>query len=215
MTDAEWLEDVLARVTPEHSVKIWALALAGRNGEDIAVVCDARPSGRAGAESSPLDLAKHGLGLEDYLRRGKAIAVATGVDLESPLESWRSSCGQTVDERAWRSFARQLALSDLGDWQAVSVLNDREPPQVAKVYLRLAGKAWWSFREVLDRPSSGTVERTSKRLRSQVVLGESLRDLARRSTRAPGRALLRALEAIRARVRATSAATSVSKGGHA
>jgi hypothetical protein len=200
VTDTEWLEEVLAKVTPEHSLKLWALALAGKKGEEIAAVSDAEPSSRIGADSSPLDLAKHGTRLEDYLLRGMAIAVATGVDLESPLQSWRSGGGQTLDERAWRSFARQLALSDLGDWQAFSVLSERESPHLEKVYLRLAGKAWWSFRHVLDRPLSGAVERACKRLRSRVVVGESLRDLARRSAGGRGRALKRALRAIRARV---------------
>jgi hypothetical protein len=106
------------------------------------------------------------------------------------------------------SFAKQLALSEPGDWRSVAVFGDGKSLQLAKVYLRLEGKAWWSFRGVIDRPSAGAVQNVSRRPRSRVVAGESLQGLANRPFSAEARALTRAILAIRART-GTSTSTKL------
>ncbi len=190
----ERLEHALAEVQPELLVKLWALLLAGKNGEDIGAVS----AGVADGEESRLPSLPASL-IADCLSRGSAIAAATQFDLESPLVSWPGNPAETVDERAWLSFAKQLARNQPGDWTTVAVFNDHKPPMLTKIYLRVGGKPWWSFRGVLDRPSARTVASADKRRRVRVTTGESLHDLAICSFDPQQRALSRAMRAIRAR----------------
>lgn len=191
-------ERALAQLAPETRLKLWTLALAGRNAEDIGAVYLALAEADTEATDSTAALSMQGAALAESLQRGQAIAHATELDLESPLASWAERRPQSVEDRAWLSFGKQLARAESADWRCLGIVEVGGAHRLTKLYLRLVDKAWWSFQRVLDRPSPTVVERDRKRGRPTVVAGVALDVLSQRPS-AEGQALRRALRAIRAR----------------
>lgn len=197
----EGLHRALAQLELEPRLKLWVLMAAGKKGEDVAAVSAAMVASESESASSPMALAAYGSALAEHLQRGRTIAVATGLDLERPLASWSAGAAKSLDDRAWVSFARQLAMSQPGEWESFGVFSEQNPARLTTMYLRLTGKSWWSFRGVLDRPSSRTVERARKVQRARMLVGgEPLQRLVALSGAARGPALARAMRAIRARL---------------
>jgi hypothetical protein len=193
--------------------KLRTLMIAGREGKSINEVSvdTSLSDAQALLDAAPLGAGQSGAVLADQLRRGHALAWAAALDLERPIASW-SATGQSLDERAWLSFGKQLAKSDPADWQCLGFV---EPgvPGISRLYLRLDEHAWWSFQAVLDRPSAAVVakqQRTLASRRFKGLAGRSLQSVAPQLSSSQGRALRRAARAIRARlgdVPATATAT--------
>lgn len=199
---AALLTKALTELGPEVAVKLRTLMVAGRDGRGVtAVHVDAKPAeGDSGAAAA--DLSANGPLLADYLRRGHAMACATGFDLEKNIAAWPSSSPHTLDERAWLSFGVQLAKSQPDEWTCVGFVG-ADARLLTKLYLRLGEHAWWSFRSLLDRPSTAVVDKEKRVLsksRSKGLTTASLKLMADRSCGTEGRALRRAVKAIRARV---------------
>jgi hypothetical protein len=203
------LGPVLGALEPEAVLKLRTLMVAGRDGQSLVAAHAAMAPSDADAVAAAKELSSNASLLGDYLRQGHAIACATGFDLEKPLAEWPSAATHTLDERAWLSFGRQLAKSSPDDWKCLGVVDPQRTEQLTKLYVRLGDLAWWSFQAVLDRPSMASVElqkRALTRRRSKGVANGPLSLIADRSCAAEGRALRRAVKAIRARIGATSAA---------
>jgi hypothetical protein len=198
----ELLTHAVDALEPEAALKLRTLMVAGRDGRGVAAVhVDTKPQS-ADSPSPSADLNKNAPQLADYLRRGHAMACATGFDLEKSIATWPSSTPHTLDERAWLSFGVQLAKSQPDDWTCLGFVGS-DAQQLIKLYLRLGEHAWWSFRSVLDRPSAAVVDKEKRALasrRSKGVATASLKTMADRSCGTEGRALRRAVRAIRARV---------------
>jgi hypothetical protein len=200
------LTQALEGLEPEASLKLRTLMVAGRDGRGVtAVHVEMKPADADSASATVAtgDLSKSGPLLADYLRCGHAMACATGLDLEKSIATWPSSMTHTLDERAWLSFGVQLAKSQPEDWTCLGFVGSDGAQQLTKLYLRLGEHAWWSFRSVLDRPSTASVDKEKRALakrRSKGVAGASLKTMADRSCGNEGRALRRAVKAIRARV---------------
>jgi hypothetical protein len=160
--------------------------------------------------------------LAEYLRRGHALACAMGLDLEKPVSGWGALAPQTLDERAWLSFGKQLASAPPDEWQCMA-FSEPSGSTIARIYLKLPDHAWWSFQALLDRPSPAIVTKEKRAMGSKAskrVTSLTLKALAARLSDAPpategratarraeptravaqGRALRRAARAIRARV---------------
>jgi hypothetical protein len=199
---ATLLTKALTELGPEVAVKLRTLMVAGRDGRGVtAVHVDAKAAeGDLGAAAAYLS-ANAPL-LADYLRRGHAMACATGFDLEKNIAAWPSSAPHTLDERAWLSFGVQLAKSQPDEWTCLGFVG-ADARLLTKLYLRLGEHAWWSFRSLLDRPSPAVVDKEKRVLsksRSKGLTTASLKPMADRSCGTEGRALRRAVKAIRARV---------------
>ncbi len=197
------LAQALEGLEPESSLKLRTLMVAGRDGRGVTAVHVEMKPADVDSASATGDLSQSGPLLADYLRRGHAMACATGLDLEKSIATWPSSVTHTLDERAWLSFGVQLAKSQPEDWTCLGFVGSDGAQQLTKLYLRLGEHAWWSFRSVLDRPSTAFVDKEKKALakrRSKGVAGASLKAMADRSCGNEGRALRRAVKAIRARV---------------
>jgi hypothetical protein len=201
------LTATLRELEPETALKIRTLMIAGRDGQSIASVnvnlslCDAE----AGFAFMAADSGENGPLLVEYLRRGHAIARAIGIDLDRPLVEWQSPSSESLEERAWLSFGKQLASSDPRDWHSFAVVES--PTGVlTKLYLRLGDRAWWSFQGWLDRPTRAGMEKERRALGRRHFKGvpiDTLDALVARLERhgsVQGRALRRANRAIRARV---------------
>lgn len=199
---AALLTKALTELGPEVAVKLRTLMVAGRDGRGVtAVHVDAKPAD-ADLGAAAADLNANGPLLADYLRRGHAMACATGFDLEKNISAWPSSAPHTLDERAWLSFGVQLAKSQPDEWTCVGFVG-ADARLLTKLYLRLGENAWWSFRSLLDRPSPAVVDKEKRVLsksRSKGLTTASLKPMADRSCGTEGRALRRAVKAIRARV---------------
>lgn len=197
------LAQALEELEPEAALKLRTLMVAGRDGRGVTAVHVEMKPADADSASATGDLSESSSLLADYLRRGHAMACAMGLDLEKSLATWPSSVTQTLDERAWLSFGVQLAKSQPEDWTCLGFVGADGAQQLTKLYLRLGEHAWWSFRSVLDRPSTAFVDKEKKAMskrRSKGVAGASLKTMADRSCGTEGRALRRAVKAIRARV---------------
>ncbi len=201
-TPQQSLALALEGLDPELALKLRTLAVAGRDGQNITAVqanvarADAAFTTAAGGSSEDRAL------FADYLRRGHALACATGLDLEKPVAGWSSTGPQSLDERAWLSFGKQLAGSQPDDWQCLAFVEPGAQ-QISKLYLKLGEHAWWSFQAVLDRPSAAAVDKQKRALasrRSKGVATASLKAVVQRLSGTEGRALRRASRAIRARV---------------
>lgn len=195
------LADAIEELGPDTALKLRTLMVAGRDGRGVtAVHVDAKPV--EGDVSAAADLSANGAQLGDYLRRGHAMACATGFDIERNITAWPASAPHTLDERAWLSFGVQLAKSRPEDWTCLGFVG-ADAQQLTKLYLRLGEHAWWSFRSLLDRPSAALVDKEKRALssrRSKGLTTASLKPMADRSCGTEGRALRRAVKAIRARV---------------
>ena len=204
------LQSVLSGLQAESALKLCALLLAGRDGRDIGTVDTVSLATEANSWFSVHALGNKGAKLAEYLRRGHAIACATAFDLEAPIAQWPLATAQSLEDRVWLSFGRQLALSAPGEWKSLGVGAGPGPQQVSKLYLQLADKAWWSFRWVLDRPSPAVMLRAQRADKSAHpdVADDSLRNVAALAIAGEGRALRRALRAIRARMGVGAEATA-------
>lgn len=134
------------------------------------------------------------------LQRGHALACATQFDLELKLARWGAVREpESLDERVWLRFGRELARSSAEDWSCHAIVGARG--QLEKLYLRRGLSAWWSFGVLIDRPSIRELaaQRAEKRGRARVV-DLSLQAVLTRSYRADLRALRRASMAVGARL---------------
>jgi hypothetical protein len=200
----ESFDTAIANLPPDVARKLRTLMIAGRDGKCINEVSinTSVSDSQALLEASAFGPGQGGAVLADQLRRGHAVARASALDLERPLANWSATGPQSLDERAWLSFGKQLARSEPADWHCLGIV---EPgvPGISRLYLRLDEHAWWSFQSVLDRPSAAVVakqQRTLASRRSKGLAARSLESVAPQLSAAQGRALRRAARAIRARL---------------
>jgi hypothetical protein len=204
------LTATLRSLDPETALKIRTLMIAGRDGQSIGAV-DVKVSLADTASTFAImatDSGENGPLLIEYLLRGHAIACAAGIDLDRSLADWQARSADDVDERAWMSFGRQLAKSLPHEWQCIGVV-DPGTRKLAKLYLKLGDRAWWSFQSLIDRPTQGDMAKEQKglgRRRSRAISTNSLDSLVSELDDVSGRALQRAGRAIRARVGSLGAA---------
>lgn len=206
LTAQQELARALRNLEPELALKVRTLMVAGRDGQSIHAVkihmtlADGTASFHAAAD----DTCENGPLLAEYLRRGHALAHASGLDLERPIAGWaKATPGH--DERDWQRFGRQLAQSHPDDWHCLLVKDAGE--HGSQLYLEHPEHGTWSFHAGLDRtapealdghrleiagPSAGGV-----RTRSLSALVPGLR-------KAKGLAVRRAALAICARVGAVA-----------
>jgi hypothetical protein len=200
----ESLDTAIANLPADVARKLRTLMLVGRDGKSISEVSvdNSLSDSQALLDASAPGPGQSGAVLADHLRRGHAVASAAALDLERPISTWSPAGPQSLDERAWLSFGKQLAKSDPADWQCLGFVEEGAPG-ISRLYLRLAEHAWWSFQSVLDRPSAAVVakqQRTLASRRSKGVASRSLESIAPQLSSAPGRALRRAARAICARL---------------
>lgn len=228
VTPQRRLRQALEGLEPETALKVRTLMIAGRDRQDVATVrlSMTLDDSEAAFAAAARDASENGPLLADYLRRGHALACAAAIDLERPIANWAPAAEMTLDERAWRSFGRQLASSEPEDWQFLGCVEPGAQ-EITRLYVKLLDNAWWSFQSVLDRPSVASVTKEKRSLssrRSKGVIASSLSVLATRlaatgggkvpparstgSSSGQGRALRRAARAIRARVGQQSGADS-------
>jgi hypothetical protein len=203
-TARESFDTAIVNLPSDVARKLRTLMIAGREGKcvyEVSVNTSVADS-QALLDASTLGPGQSGAVLADELRRGHAVAWAAAVDLERPIASWSATGPQSLDERAWLSFGRQLAKSEPADWQCLGIVEPGAPG-ISRLYLRLDEHAWWSFQSVLDRPSAAVVakqQRTLASRRSKGLAARSLQSVAQQLSFAQGRALRRAARAIRARL---------------
>ena len=217
------LLQALLGLQPEMAIKVRTLMVAGRDSQDISSVRTNMTPGDAESAfaAAARDVSENGPLLAEYLRRGHALACAMGLDLEKPVSGWGALAPQTLDERAWLSFGKQLASAPPDEWQCMA-FSEPSGSTIARIYLKLPDHAWWSFQALLDRPSPAIVTKEKRAMGSKAskrVSSLTLKALAARLSDAPasdargaarraeptravaqGRALRRAARAIRARV---------------
>ncbi len=197
---ATTLAQAIDEVSPEAAQKLWVLLSAGRDARDIAAARGAILGSGADERTARRALQDEGPRLAEHLRRGEAIACATGCDLEAALSAWPAEGELDLESRAWSRFGRQLAGSQPDEWQCFAIFDPRERQRVETLYLRMASHQWWSFRRLLDRPSPASVDRERKRGRPVSVSDGTLATMAGQSRATTGHALRRALRAIHARI---------------
>jgi hypothetical protein len=207
------LAAALRDADPETALKIRRLVIAGRDGLSIAAVKVTESASDAdvdfatqAADSMAADSGDKGSLLVEYLLRGHAMACASGINLERPLAEWQSRTADTLDDRAWLSFGKQLAQSNPGDWQCVAIVEPGTQG-VSKLYLKLGDRAWWSFQAQLDRPTPRGVDKERRALTRKRFKGVSTNTLEAVVDKLrglqgsnQGRALRRAARAICARI---------------
>ena len=123
---------------PEVALKLRTVMVAGRDGRritDVQVNITMADADSAFAFAAR-DLSENGPLLVDYLRRGHAMACASGLDIEKPFTEWASAAPRQLEERAWLSFGRQLAMSRPEDWSCVGFLGTG--PQLSGVEVTVA-----------------------------------------------------------------------------
>lgn len=183
----------------ETRSKLRAVMRAGRNAEPLQVALAAISAEDANADGELDPFARGAAALQD-LQRGHAVACATGFDLELELAAW-SAVGkhESLDERVWLRFGRELARSDIGEWSCFALVDARD--QLETLYLGRGQNSWWSFSAVIDRPSERALglARTTRSRRSRVVT-LSLQAALGRSCLRSQRAVRRASMALSARL---------------
>jgi hypothetical protein len=177
----------------EHTTKLAAVLVAGREGIALSAAASCVANG------SNLSLPDQ-TSIGDFLRRGQSIAYATEFPIEQPLARWTEWEPQNLVERAWQSFGRQLALSRPDEWECFGLTDAPLSRQLTRLYLRASGRTWWSFRRLLDRPSPRVAERARAGSASTMLASGSLWWLANARCFTEGKALRRALSAVRARL---------------
>lgn len=192
------LSRTLDRLGTEHASRLAAVMVAGRDGIALSAAAS-----QITKEPTPRPVAQ--TGLADFLQRGQSIAYATEFPLERPLEKWSEWSPRNLVERAWLSFGRQLALSRPDEWECFGLTDAPLTRQLTRLYLRASGGTWWSFRRQLDRPSARVAEMARAGAASTLLACGSLTWFADARCFTEGRALRRALHAIRARLGACSA----------
>ncbi|MEY2931842.1 MAG: hypothetical protein RL033_2591 [Pseudomonadota bacterium] len=187
-------------------MKVRTLMVAGRDGQSIHAVkihmtlADGTASFHAAAD----DTCENGPLLAEYLRRGHALAHASGLDLERPIAGWaKATPGH--DERDWQRFGRQLAQSHPDDWHCLLVGDAGE--HGSQLYLEHPEHGTWSFHASLDRTAPEALDGHRLRLASSGsggVTTRSLSALVPGLRKAKGLAVRRAALAICARVGAVA-----------
>jgi hypothetical protein len=186
----------------ETAEKLERLMIAGRDGRSVAAVQRNASPSDAHAAFATIATECGRSDLVEYLLRGHAMACATGINLERPIDDWQSHSADTLDERAWLSFGKQLAQSVPADWQCLAIIESGTGG-LNKLYLKLEDHAWWSFQALLDRPTQREVEnerRSLGRRQFKGISASTLEAVLGQLEQVQGRALQRAARAIRARV---------------
>ena len=132
--------------------KLRALMRAGHEALPLHAAVAALAAERAGLGESALELFAGGAVEFQDLQRGHAVACATAFDLELDFAVWGASGEpQSLDERVWLRFGRELAQSRIEEWTCFAVVDSRD--RLQKLYLRRGKSRWWSFATLIDRPS--------------------------------------------------------------
>lgn len=151
--------------------KLETLMRAGRDAQPLGPTSAVLSKRGTEQGQAPRDLFEDRTASVENLRRGHAIACATRFDLESEIGKWPELMGgDSLDERVWLRFGRELASSSPTDWACLAqVGKDR---QLEALYLRRGDGFWWSFDTLVDRPSKRVVARrleSPRRKRSRLV----------------------------------------------
>ncbi len=191
---------MLRNLEPELALKVRTLMVAGRDGQSIHAVKIhiTLADGIAGFHAAADDTSENGPLLAEYLRRGHALAQASGLDLERPIAGW-ANADASGDERDWQRFGRQLAQSQPEDWQCWLV-TDEAPEHGSRLYLQHPEHGSWSFHARLDRTEPVAPDAVRRGSNGNDVSTRSLGALIPRLRKAQGVALRRAARAICARV---------------
>lgn len=206
LTAQQRMTQALEKLGPEVALKLRTVMVAGRDGRritDVQVNMTMADADSAFAFAAR-DLSENGPLLVDYLRRGHAMACASGLDIEKPYTEWASEEARQLDERAWQSFGKQLATSRPEDWSCLGFLRADGSEPLTRLLLRRGELCWWSFDSLLDRPQAALVETQKRRAlasrHSKAVTSGAMQALAHLTFDAEAAALGRAVKAIRARV---------------
>jgi hypothetical protein len=181
--------------------KLETLMQAGRDARPLGSTSAALLGRDSDANAKATALFDDRLASVENLRRGHAIACATKFDLESDVSGWNTAAdGDSLDERVWLRFGRELASSNPSDWSCLATVGRNA--ELEALYLRRGEMNWWSFDTVIDRPSTRSVARrldapTRKRERLVTLPIEAV--IGRRC-RADRKALRRAALAMSARL---------------
>lgn len=155
----------------ETQDKMRALIRAGRDAQTLPAALASLTAERTSESTSTPELfARDTTELQD-LQRGHAVACATGFDLELDLTVWgKVGEPQSLDERVWLRFGRELARSRIEEWACFAVVDARD--RLEKLYLRRGKCPWWSFAALIDRPSERAlrVPRGARTGRSRLVV---------------------------------------------
>lgn len=205
LTAQQAMTQALTKLGPEIALKLRTVMVAGRDGRRITDVQVNIGMGDADSAFAfaARDLSENGPLLVDYLRRGHAMACASGLDIERPYAEWASAAPKKLDERVWLSFGRQLAMSRPEEWSCIGFLGTEQGEPLTQLYLRRGELGWWSFDAILERPSEAFVVQQERALashRAKGVTNGSMLALARLRCSVEASALRRAVKAIRARV---------------
>lgn len=184
----------------ETQGKLRAVMRAGREAEPLQLAAAAIATEDAAVEDGGPEVFAGGTAALQDLQRGHAVACATTFDLELPLAGW-SAVGrrESLDERVWLRFGRELARSRVEEWSCFAVVDSRD--HLRRLYLRRGKHRWWSFDAVIDRPSDGDLglARSARACRSRIVT-LSLQSALGRSCHPNQRAVRRASFALSARL---------------
>jgi hypothetical protein len=181
--------------------KLRALMQAGREAQALPAAVAALAEGQpVGNDAIPELFARGAAALQD-LQRGHAVACATGFDLEADLALW-GGAGQpdSLDERVWLRFGRELAQSRVEEWSCYAIVDGRD--RLEKLYLRRGMSGWWSFAALIDRPSDRALQVPPSSARSGLsrVVVLPLQSALGRACRGDLRAVRRASLALGARL---------------
>jgi hypothetical protein len=181
--------------------KLRAVIRAGRDGRALGDAHGDLALDPAVEDAPTADLFGEGALSLQHLQRGHAIACATRFDLELEIERWTpSSTRQSVDERVWLRFGRELALHAPAEWSCLGAIGPGD--ELEMLYLRRGDAAWWSFDLVVDRPSARDVarQRTLHVRSKRKLVALPLEAIAGRRFGTERRALERAAHAVSARL---------------
>lgn len=149
-SDASPLRLFVESLDAEMQGKLRVVMRAGREAQTLPAAVLALAAQRSMGREEEL-FAGGAAGLQD-LQRGHAIACATGFDLELTLDRWgKVREPESLDERVWLRFGRELARSTMQEWSCSALLDSGGCLQ--KLYLRRGKARGWSFAALIDRPS--------------------------------------------------------------
>jgi hypothetical protein len=181
--------------------QLGTLLTLGRNVHDWSRFKTTTPPEGGAAPLSVLALCDKHTRSQQYLERALAMMCAQRLSIERVASSNDEvGGGESVFERAWSRFGRELASSDPSEWTWFGH-RTQGTKELEKVYLRRGEGAWWSFSVGLDRPvrsDAGLKRRRTSRGRG-AGLQAGLESLATHEC-AKRRALQRAMRSVRARL---------------
>lgn len=194
----------LHNLEPELALKVRTLMVAGRDGQSIHSVKIhlTLADGSSTFQAAANDTSENGPLLAEYLRRGHALAQASGLDLERPIAGWARAEASRA-ERDWQRFGRQLAQSHPDEWQCWLVAGVA-PDRHGQLYLQHPEHGSWSFHAGLDRAEPAALAGLARSAEGEGIATRSLGALVPRLRKAQGVALRRAARAICARVGAAT-----------